>query len=158
MQGAALSHPFPPFPRGYRASGLLLHVTSLPSPFGIGDLGPSTSEWLDRLHDAGQHWWQALPVTGLGNSPYDCLSVVCRQWADVQPGLIDRGWPITRAGLPGSILSCRPHERTRPSNGQLEVARTATHAVGERISLAGRLNPSFKPSIPHSVSVMEAAL
>ncbi len=66
----------PPFPDGYRASGVLLHVTSLPSPYGIGDVGPSAFAWIDRLHDAGQSWWQALPLgpTGYGNSPYQSLS------------------------------------------------------------------------------------
>jgi 4-alpha-glucanotransferase len=66
----------PPFPQQYRASGLLLHVTSLPSPYGIGDLGPEAFAWIDRLHDAGQGWWQALPLgpTGYGNSPYQPLS------------------------------------------------------------------------------------
>jgi 4-alpha-glucanotransferase len=66
----------PPFPVEYRASGLLLHVTSLPSPYGIGDLGDSAFSWIDRLHDAGQRWWQSLPVgpTGYGNSPYQSLS------------------------------------------------------------------------------------
>lgn len=66
----------PPFPSDYRASGLLLHVTSLPSPYGIGDVGPSAFEWIDRLQEAGQSWWQALPLgpTGYGNSPYQPLS------------------------------------------------------------------------------------
>jgi 4-alpha-glucanotransferase len=66
----------PPFPNGVRASGLLLHVTSLPSPYGIGDVGPAALAWVDRLHDAGQRWWQALPVgpTGYGDSPYQSLS------------------------------------------------------------------------------------
>src|SRR5580700_169284 len=64
------------FPPEYRACGLLLHVTSLPSPYGIGDLGPSAFSWIDRLHDTGQRWWQALPLgpTGYGNSPYQSLS------------------------------------------------------------------------------------
>jgi 4-alpha-glucanotransferase len=59
-----------------RASGILLHVTSLPSPYGIGDLGPSAFAWVDRLARAGQSWWQALPLgpTGYGNSPYQPLS------------------------------------------------------------------------------------
>jgi 4-alpha-glucanotransferase len=66
----------PPFPLGYRASGLLLHVTSLPSQYGIGDLGSSAFSWVDRLHFAGQRWWQALPLgpTGYGNSPYKAMS------------------------------------------------------------------------------------
>ena len=66
----------PPFASEYRSSGLLLHVTSLPSPYGIGDLGPAAFSWVDRLHEAGQGWWQALPLgpTGYGNSPYQSLS------------------------------------------------------------------------------------
>ena len=66
----------PPFDLDYRASGVLLHVTSLPSPHGIGDLGPTAFAWIDRLHDAGQSWWQALPLgpTGYENSPYQALS------------------------------------------------------------------------------------
>jgi len=66
----------PPFPSEYRSCGILLHVTSLPSPYGIGDLGPSAFSWIDRIHDAGQGWWQALPLgpTGYGNSPYQSLS------------------------------------------------------------------------------------
>lgn len=65
-----------PFPPGYRASGVLLHVTSLPSPYGIGDVGPAARAWIDRLQEAGQTWWQSLPVgpTGYGNSPYQPLS------------------------------------------------------------------------------------
>ena len=65
-----------PFPHEYRASGLLLHVTSLPSSYGVGDIGPPALDWVNRLHDAGQTWWQALPLgpTGYGNSPYQALS------------------------------------------------------------------------------------
>ena len=66
----------PPFPSDYRASGLLLHVTSLPSPYGIGDVGPAAMAWIDQLYDGRQSWWQALPLgpTGYGNSPYQSLS------------------------------------------------------------------------------------
>src|SRR4051794_29138134 len=60
------------FPQGYRGSGLLLHVTSLPSKYGIGDVGPAALAWVDRLREAGQSWWQGLPLgpTGYENSPY----------------------------------------------------------------------------------------
>jgi 4-alpha-glucanotransferase len=66
----------PPFPPAYRASGLLLHVTSLPGRYGIGDVGPAALSWIDRLAQAGQSWWQSLPLgpTGYGNSPYQSLS------------------------------------------------------------------------------------
>jgi len=66
----------PPFPVDYRSSGVLLHVTSLPSPYGIGDFGPAAISWIDRLGEANQGWWQVLPLgpPGSGNSPYQPLS------------------------------------------------------------------------------------
>ena len=83
-----------PFPPGYRASGVLLHVTSLPSPYGIGDLGSAALTWIDRLQEAGQSWWQVLPLgpTGYGNSPYQSLSSFAGNWLLISPdGLISDG-------------------------------------------------------------------
>jgi 4-alpha-glucanotransferase len=59
-----------------RASGVLLHPTSLPGGFGIGDLGPGAFEFIDLLASAGQRLWQVLPLgpTGYGDSPYQCFS------------------------------------------------------------------------------------
>src|SRR5215218_1298828 len=59
-----------------RASGVLLHPTSLAGEFGIGDLGPVAFEFVDRLAEAGQTYWQILPLgpTGWGDSPYGCFS------------------------------------------------------------------------------------
>jgi 4-alpha-glucanotransferase len=59
-----------------RCSGLLLHVTSLPGRFGIGDLGPCAYEFADFLFAAKQKLWQVLPLnpTGYGDSPYQCFS------------------------------------------------------------------------------------
>lgn len=64
-----------PFPR---SSGLLLHPTSLPGPFGIGDLGQSAYRFVDFLHESAQQLWQVLPLgpTGYGNSPYMCYSAM----------------------------------------------------------------------------------
>ncbi|MGA8273192.1 MAG: 4-alpha-glucanotransferase [Candidatus Sulfotelmatobacter sp.] len=77
----------PPFPPGYRASGILLHVTSLPSPYGIGDLGSAAFSWIDLLHSAGQKWWQVLPLgpTGYGNSPYQSVSSFAANPALISP-------------------------------------------------------------------------
>jgi 4-alpha-glucanotransferase len=59
-----------------RCSGILLHFTSLPSRFGIGDLGPCAYEFADFLFASGQKVWQVLPLnpTGYGDSPYQCFS------------------------------------------------------------------------------------
>lgn len=60
-----------------RSGGILLHPTSLPSPYGIGDLGPGAHGFIDWLSKAGCKLWQVLPLgpTGYGNSPYQCHSV-----------------------------------------------------------------------------------
>lgn len=59
-----------------RQSGILLHITSLPSAYGIGTLGPEAFRFLDFLAAAGQKCWQLLPLgpTGLGDSPYQAFS------------------------------------------------------------------------------------
>ncbi len=59
-----------------RASGILLHPTSLPGPFGIGDLGDEAFRFVDFLVAADQKYWQILPLgpTGYGDSPYQCYS------------------------------------------------------------------------------------
>ncbi len=96
----------PPFPSEYRSSGILLHVTSLPSAYGIGDLGPSAFSWVDRLHDAGQGWWQALPLgpTGYGDSPYQSLSSFAGNGLLISPECL----------ISDGLLNendCRPHFR-----------------------------------------------
>src|SRR5919108_1815503 len=59
-----------------RSSGVLLHPTSLPGHFGIGDLGRAAVAFVDTLAAAGQRIWQVLPLgpTGYGDSPYQCFS------------------------------------------------------------------------------------
>ena len=59
-----------------RASGVLLPLFALPSPYGIGSIGPFASAFVDFLRKAGQKYWQLLPIgpTGYGNSPYSSMS------------------------------------------------------------------------------------
>ena len=59
-----------------RASGILLHPTSFPGPYGIGDLGPAAYQFVDFLVEAKQSLWQVLPLgpTGYGDSPYASFS------------------------------------------------------------------------------------
>jgi 4-alpha-glucanotransferase len=99
MSDAGCPIGFIPFAPKYRASGVLLHVSSLPSPYGIGDVGPAAFATVDRLQAAGQSWWQALPLgpTGYGNSPYQCLSSFAGNELLISPDcLIDEG--LVRAG------------------------------------------------------------
>lgn len=59
-----------------RASGVLMHISSLPGPYGIGSLGKNAREFVDFLYESGQKYWQMLPVgpTGYGDSPYQSFS------------------------------------------------------------------------------------
>ena len=64
-----------------RTSGILLPITSLPSKYGVGTLGKSAYDFIDFLEEAGQTYWQILPLgpTGFGDSPYQSFSIV--SWA-----------------------------------------------------------------------------
>ena len=59
-----------------RAAGILMHISSLPSPYGIGTMGRAAREFVDFLKKAGQTYWQILPVgpTSYGDSPYQSFS------------------------------------------------------------------------------------
>lgn len=81
-----------------RASGILLHISSLPGPHGIGDMGDHAFEFVDLLAEAGQAYWQILPLTpaGAGNSPYSSYSAFAGNKLLISPerlvadGVLDR--------------------------------------------------------------------
>lgn len=80
----------------HRKSGILMHITSLPSPYGIGNIGEAARKFVDFLQTAGQSLWQILPIghTGFGDSPYQCFSA-----AAGSPYLIDPGWLLEKGLL-----------------------------------------------------------
>lgn len=73
-----------------RSSGILLHPTSLPGNFGIGDLGPESYKFVDFLVESGQKLWQVLPLgsTGFGNSPYASYSAFAGNTNLISPELL----------------------------------------------------------------------
>ena len=73
-----------------RSSGILLHPTSLPGRFGIGDFGPTAYTWIDQLVRARQRWWQILPLgpTGYGDSPYQSFSAFAGNPLLISPELL----------------------------------------------------------------------
>jgi 4-alpha-glucanotransferase len=89
-----------------RASGVLLHPTSLPGAYGCGDAGFEAHDFAEWLHDAGQRWWQMLPVgpVGYGNSPYSAHSAFAGSAL-----LISLDWLVEEGLLPRSALSDAPH-------------------------------------------------
>lgn len=74
-----------------RASGILLHPTSLPGPYASGDLGPEAYKFADFLVSAGQSLWQVLPLgpTGYGDSPYASFSAFAGNTALISPELLN---------------------------------------------------------------------
>ena len=88
-------------PKSPRSAGILLHPTSLPSPYGIGDLGPSAHAWVDTLTRARQTWWQVLPLgpTGYGDSPYQAFSAFAGNPYLVSPELLVRDGLVKQADL-----------------------------------------------------------
>lgn len=86
------------FPRG---SGILLHPTSLPGDFGIGDLGPEAFKFVDMLAEAKQRYWQILPLgpTGFGDSPYQCFSAFAGNTLIISPERLIEDGLITEADL-----------------------------------------------------------
>ncbi len=80
-----------------RSAGVLLHITSLPSPFGIGDLGPEAIVFADFLKHSNQTYWQILPLNpteeGQGNSPYSAISSRAGNTLLISPELLaDEGF------------------------------------------------------------------
>jgi 4-alpha-glucanotransferase len=75
-----------------RSAGILLHPTSLPGRYGIGDLGPTAYAWVDTLVRAGQTWWQVLPLgpTGYGDSPYSSFSAFAGNPYLISPDVLVR--------------------------------------------------------------------
>lgn len=73
-----------------RASGILLHPTSFPGPYGIGDLGNAAYEWIDFLAQTGQKLWQVLPLTptGYGDSPYASFSAFAGNTLLISPDIL----------------------------------------------------------------------
>ncbi|MGA2416526.1 MAG: 4-alpha-glucanotransferase [Candidatus Sulfotelmatobacter sp.] len=137
MSGAGGPTTVPPFPPDYRASGLLLHVTSLPSPYGIGDFGSSAFSWVDRLRDAGQSWWQALPLgpTGYGNSPYQAMSSFAGNATLISPAaLIADG--LLKADIDSNFASdAVNYEAVIPFKERLLLTAWTNFKAGERKDL-----------------------
>lgn len=84
-----------------RLSGILLHPTSLPSPYGIGDLGGTAYDFVDFLEKSGQRLWQILPLThtGYGDSPYQSFSAYAGQPLLISPDYLVKLGLITPADL-----------------------------------------------------------
>jgi 4-alpha-glucanotransferase len=125
-----------------RTAGVLLHPTSLPGPYGIGDLGDELLAFLDWARKAGLRIWQVLPLNapGYGNSPYGCLSSYAGNPLLISPHRL----------LQDGLLPSRAIEET-PSSGKVDFDRVAA-------SKNDLLRRSFKHFAEHASSEQRDAL
>ena len=136
-----------------RASGILLHPTSLPGPYGIGELGSHALRWVEWLASAGQTLWQVMPLgpTGYGDSPYQCFSAFAGNPYLVSlerlhdDGLLDDDDLALASGLPDGRVDYGPlieakvellrraerrfHDRADPSEREALDRFRASHAA-----------------------------
>lgn len=127
-----------------RAAGLLLHPTSLPGPYGCGDLGPAARQFVDFLAAAGQRWWQMLPTAppGLGYSPYSPFSAFAGSPLLISlDDLVGLGLLKRRQLKPPAVLSgnkVRYSQADRYRTSLLKQAFTAFQADGKPLRTAYR--------------------
>ena len=95
-----------------RASGILMHISSLPGPYGIGTLGKNAYEFVDFLEAAGQKYWQLLPLcpTGYGDSPYQSFSTFAGNHYLIDLDRLMEQGLLTRAEVE-SVTWCRSEEK-----------------------------------------------
>jgi 4-alpha-glucanotransferase len=117
-----------------RASGILLHPTSLPGPHGSGDLGPEAHSFIDFLARASQRWWQMLPVAppGYGESPYSAQSAFAGSPMLVSPEL------LAADGLVDAAVETRSH---MPASERVDFAG----AGARRAALLQAAFAAFRP-------------
>ena len=108
-----------------RRSGILLHPTSLPGEFGIGDLGKNAFAFVDFLARTKQAYWQILPLgpTGYGDSPYQCFSAFAGNTLIVSPELL----------VEDGLLTPEQIEEAQPAFSTDKVDYGAVHAWKSRI-------------------------
>ena len=115
-----------------RSSGILLHISSLPSVYGIGDFGVAEG-WLKRLQEARQSWWQMLPLgpPGAGDSPYQCFSAFAGNPDLISPDLLIADGLLSKSDLraPGFPESRVDYPRVR------QFKRRFLAAAFERFSI-----------------------
>jgi 4-alpha-glucanotransferase len=113
-----------------RGSGILLHITSLPSPFGIGDLGPGAYQFVDFLVETKQSYWQILPLNPtssvLGNSPYNSPSAFAGNPLLISPELlVERGFLSESELVTNSLFRSERVDYENVTNYKEDILRIA---------------------------------
>jgi len=126
-----------------RQAGILMHPTSFPGPYGIGDLGPEAVAFLDWAEDAGFSLWQVLPLgpTGYGDSPYQCFSAFAGNPYLISPDLLAEAGLVAKADLKAPAFPKENIDYGWAIHWKMELLRKAfaTFEGGKFDDLARRL-------------------
>jgi len=124
-----------------RSSGILMHVTSLPSKYGVGDFGPEAYRFADFLKAAGQNYWQMLPLNHTtaktGYSPYNCSSAFAGNPLLISPDLLREEGLLRKA----EVSDVRGFARMRPITTRRLPAKTgcSMRHLRDSVTMPGRL-------------------
>ena len=126
-----------------RSAGVLLHPTSLPGPFGIGDLGPTAYRWVETLAAMRQSWWQVLPLgpTGAGDSPYQSFSAFAGNINLLSPELLERDGLVSSSLWAGQQFAADHVDYARVTPFKTALVRAAWDSF--RGGKAPRLKDEF---------------
>jgi len=141
-----------------RACGILLHPTSLPGPYGCGDVGPHARRFIDFLFAAGVRWWQMLPIhpTGEAHSPYSTDSAFAGNPLLIDLDRLADDGLLTRAELrraarqasrvaPAGRQTGQPARSSRLTSGTAENECTAPDESGEIPPIFDQAEPRGSP-------------
>ena len=145
-----------------RSSGILMHITSLPGPYGVGTMGAQAFDFVDFLKAAGQKLWQILPLspTGYGDSPYQsCSAFAGNHYLIDLDRLVDAGL-LEREEIT-SIRWCRKEEKVDFGflyNNRMKVLRLAysRFAGGEHFDVFCEENSAWLPDFALFMALKEA--
>ncbi len=122
-----------------RGSGILLHITSLPSPYGIGDLGPGAFRFVDFLHESGQSCWQILPLNptcgAYGNSPYSSFSAFAGNTLLISPEFMARDGFLREADIqPPTKTADNRADHIKADKYKEQIFSTAFDNIKEKLA------------------------
>src|SRR5262249_50304994 len=124
-----------------RSAGILLHPSSLPGPYGIGDFGTPAFHWIDALAHARQKYWQILPLgpTGYGDSPYQSFSAFAGNPYLISPELLLREGLLLKEDVTGASFPAEHVDYGPVIQFKVHVLARAWH------NFQGGAAPSVKP-------------
>ena len=121
-----------------RGAGVLFHISSMPSPYGVGVFNSSTIDFIDKLHDMGFTYWQVLPFNPIdnSNSPYCSPSAFAGNYLFINPeGLLDMGL-IEESDVKENIYNGSPYTANYEfaAEKRLAALKKAYSNINESIS------------------------